>query len=229
MVAPAHQFPTGAVMAPERRLALMEWAQTRGGLVIEDDYDAEFRYDRTPIGALQGLDPSRVAHVGTVSKTLAPGIRLGWVTAPASLIEALVARKSAADSGSPAISQLALAGLLSSGQYERHIAAARRAYRRRRDLLVRELTVALPGLPVRGAAAGMQLLLQLPADTDDITLAEAAAARDINIAPLTPLHLAPSQHRGLLIGFGRLPEHHIPAAVAALAPMLAEAGAMPPA
>jgi GntR family transcriptional regulator / MocR family aminotransferase len=227
VVAPAHQFPTGAVMAPERRLALMEWAQTRGGLVIEDDYDAEFRYDRTPIGALQGLDPSRVAHVGTVSKTLAPGIRLGWITAPARLIEALVARKSAADSGSPAISQLALADLLSSGEYERHVAAARRAYRRRRDLLASELAAKLPALPVCGGAAGMQLLLQLPSDTDDIALAGAAAAQGINIAPLTPLHLAPSQHRGLLAGFGRLPEHNIPAAVAALASVLTETGALP--
>ena len=225
VVAPAHQFPTGAVMAPERRLALIQWAQTHGGLVIEDDYDAEFRYDRTPIGALQGLDPSRVAHVGTVSKTLAPGVRLGWITAPASLIEGLVARKSAADSGSPTISQLALADLLSSGEYERHIAAARRAYRRRRDLLVRELAANRPALPVRGAAAGMQLLLQLPSGTDDIALAEAAAAQGINISPLTPLHLAPSRHRGLLVGFGRLPEHNIPAAAGALASVLAETGA----
>jgi GntR family transcriptional regulator / MocR family aminotransferase len=228
VVAPAHQFPTGAVMAPGRRLAVMEWAKTRDGLVIEDDYDAEFRYDRTPIGALQGLDPSRVAHVGTVSKTLAPGVRLGWITAPASLVEGLVARKSSADSGSPAIDQLALADLLSSGEYERHIAAARRVYRRRRDLLVRELAAKLPALPARGAAAGMQLLLQLPSDTDDIALAEAAAAQGINISPLTPLHLAPSQHRGLLVGFGRLPEHKIPAAVAALASVLTQAGSSPP-
>jgi hypothetical protein len=130
----------------------MQWAQASGGLVIEDDYDAELRYDRTPIGALQGLDPGRVTHVGTAAKTLAPGVRLGWITAPASLVDALAARKSAADSGSPAISQLAFADLLYSGDYERHIAAARRAYRRRRDLLVRELVAELPLLTVRGAA-----------------------------------------------------------------------------
>ncbi|MBO0823425.1 MAG: PLP-dependent aminotransferase family protein [Actinobacteria bacterium] len=228
VVAPAHQFPTGAVMAPDRRLALIEWAQARNRLVIEDDYDAEFRYDRTPVGALQGLDPSSVAHVGTVSKTLAPGVRLGWITAPASLIDGLVARKSAADSGSPAIDQLAFADLLSSGEYERHIGATRRAYRRRRDHLVRELTALLPALPVRGAAAGMQLLLELPSHADDSALAEAAAAQGIKVSPLTPLHLTPSRDRALLVGFGRLPEHNIPAAVGALASVLNEAGALPP-
>lgn len=226
VTAPAHQFPTGAVMTPERRLALIAWAQARRGLVIEDDYDAEFRYDRTPIGAIQGLDPGRVAHVGTVSKTLAPGVRLGWISAPAELAGALVARKSAADSGSPAIDQLALAALLASGEYERHIAAARRAYRHRRDLLVRALAAKLPRLQVLGAAAGMQLLLPLADDTDDVALAEAAAAQGINISPLSPLHLAPSPQRGLLAGFGRLPEHKIPAAVDALSPLLRHADAV---
>jgi GntR family transcriptional regulator / MocR family aminotransferase len=226
VTAPAHQFPTGAVMTPERRLALIRWAQTHDGLVIEDDYDAEFRYDREPIGAIQGLDPGRVAHVGTVSKTLAPGVRLGWISAPADLVDQLMARKSAADSGSPAFDQLALANLLASGEYERHIAAARRAYRRRRDLLVRALAAKLPGLPVVGAAAGMQLLFWLADNADDGALAEAAAAQGINISPLSPLHLVPSPERGLLAGFGRLPEHKIPAAVDALWPLLRPSGAV---
>jgi GntR family transcriptional regulator/MocR family aminotransferase len=225
VTSPAHQFPTGAVMTPERRLALIRWAQTRNGLVIEDDYDAEFRYDRTPIGAIQGLHPGRVAHVGTVSKTLAPGVRLGWISAPADLVDQLVARKSAADPGSPAIDQLALAILLASGEYERHIAAARRAYRRRRDLLVRALAARLPRLQVLGAAAGMQLLLPLAPGTDDAALAEAAAAQGINISPLSPLHLTPSPQRGLLAGFGRLAEHKIPAAVDALSALLRAARA----
>jgi GntR family transcriptional regulator/MocR family aminotransferase len=226
VTAPAHQFPTGAVMSPQRRQSLIRWVQAFDGVVIEDDYDAEFRYDRTPIGAIQGLDPSRVVHVGTVSKTLAPGVRLGWITAPADLIEELVARKSAADSGSPAIDQLALADLISSGKYERHIAATRRVYRRRRDLLVRKLAASLPALPVCGAAAGMQLLLPLGSDIDDVALAQAAAAHGINISPLTPLHLAPSSERGLLVGFGRLSEHKIPAAASALASVLTETGAV---
>jgi GntR family transcriptional regulator/MocR family aminotransferase len=227
VVTPAHQFPTGAVMAPARRQALIRWAVAHRGLVIEDDYDAEFRYDRTPVGAVQGLDPERVAHVGTASKAMAPGVRLGWISAPAELVSDLLARKSAADSGSPAIDQLALADLLSSGEYERHIARARHAYRRRRDLLVRALTANLPGLHIRGAAAGMQLLLPLADDTDDVSLAEAAAAQGINISPLSHFHLAPSPERGLLAGFGRLPEHKIHPAADALSSLLIQAGAAP--
>ena len=227
VVSPAHQFPTGAVMAPARRAALVEWAARTRGLIIEDDYDAEFRYDRTPIGAVQGLDPRRVAHVGTTSKTFAPGLRLGWISAPADLIDDLQARKSAADSGSPAVDQLALADLLTSGDYERHIVRARHAYRRRRDLLLHAVTARLPQLRVSGAAAGMQLLLPLPGQTDDTRLAEAAAARGIGIMALSPLHLARSPERGLLLGFGRLPEHKIPPAVDALWTILNETGVAP--
>ena len=227
VVSPAHQFPTGAVMAPARRAALIEWATRTRGLIIEDDYDAEFRYDRTPIGAVQGLDPRRVAHVGTTSKTFAPGLRLGWISAPADLAGDLQARKSAADSGSPAVDQLALASLLTSGEYERHIVRARHAYRRRRDLLLHALTARFPQLHISGAAAGMQLLLPLPDQTDDTSLADAAAARGIGITALSPLHLARSPDRGLLLGFGRLPEHKIPLAVDALWSVLNETGTAP--
>ena len=227
VAAPAHQFPTGAVMAATRRQALIRWARAHRGLVIEDDYDAEFRYDHTPVGAVQGLDPERVAHVGTASKTMAPGVRLGWISAPAELVTDLLARKSAADSGSPAIDQLALADLLVTGEYERHIVRARHAYRRRRDLLVHALTANLPGLAIRGAAAGMQLLIPLADGADDAGLAATAAAQGINITPLSPFHLAPSPDRGLLAGFGRLPEHKIRPAADALAGLLVRAGAAP--
>jgi GntR family transcriptional regulator/MocR family aminotransferase len=224
VVTPAHQFPTGAVLAPARRAALIEWAVRARRLVIEDDYDAEFRYDRTPIGAIQGLDPGRVAHVGTTAKTFAPGLRLGWISAPADLVDDLQARKSAADSGSPAIDQLALASLLTAGEYERHIVRARHAYRRRRDLLLDALTARFPQLQVSGTAAGMQLLLPLPGQTDDTALAQAAATRGVGITALSPLHLARSPDRGLLLGFGRLPDHKIPLAVDALWAVLSEAG-----
>ena len=224
VVTPAHQFPTGAVMAPARRTALIEWATRTRGLIIEDDYDAEFRYDRTPLGAIQGLDPGRTAHVGTAAKTFAPALRLGWISAPADLVDDLRARKSAADSGSPAIDQLALAGLLTADEYERHIVRARHAYRRRRDLLLHALIARFPGLQVSGAAAGMQLLLPLPDRSDDTILAEAAAARGIGITALSPLHLARSPDRGLLLGFGRLPDHKIPLAVDALWSVLSETG-----
>jgi GntR family transcriptional regulator/MocR family aminotransferase len=135
--------------------------------------------------------------------------------------------KSAADSGSPAVDQLALAGLLSAGDYERHVVRARHLYRRRRDLLQRALAARLPGLQVHGAAAGMQLLLPLADDTDDVGLAEAAAAAGIGISPLSPLHLTPDTQRGLLLGFGRLPEHNIRGAVDALWSVLGEAGVAP--
>jgi GntR family transcriptional regulator / MocR family aminotransferase len=223
VVAPAHQFPTGAVLAPARRSALVDWATRRDALVIEDDYDAEFRYDRTPIGAIQGLDPGRVAHVGTASKTLAPGVRLGWASLPDHLVDEVCQQKSAVDSGSPAIDQLAFADLVSSGAYERSVVRARHAYRRRRDVLVRALRSQVPRLDIRGTAAGMQLLLMLPEGVDDVGIANAARSDGISVSALSPLHLAPSPDRGLLIGYGRLPEPTIETAVRALTSVLAEA------
>jgi GntR family transcriptional regulator/MocR family aminotransferase len=225
VVAPAHQFPTGAVMSRARRLALVEWAAARRSLVIEDDYDAEFRYDRTPVGAVQGLDPERVAHVGTASKTLAPGVRLGWISLPADLVEEVRIRKVLSDSGSPAIDQLALADLLSTGEYERHVVRARHEYRRRRDRLVQAISRRLPGLEIRGAAAGMQVLLQLSDGVDDVAIADVAASRGIAVRSLSPLHLTPNRQRGLLLGYGRLSESRIEDAASALSAIVIEAGA----
>jgi GntR family transcriptional regulator/MocR family aminotransferase len=220
VVAPAHQFPTGAVMTPARRAALTDWAATHRALIIEDDYDAEFRYDRAAIGAVQGLDPGRVAHVGSASKTLAPAVRIGWISAPPDLVEPLREQKSAADSGSPALDQLALAHLLRAGDYERHVVQARRAYRRRRDRIVAALTRRFPDVELRGAAAGMQLLLRLHGDVNDLELVQAASARGINISALSPLHLSPPRAPGLLLGYGRLPEPSIEQAVDALSTVL---------
>jgi len=176
---------------------------------------------------VQGLDPGRVAPVGTTAKTLAPALRLGWITAPAWLAEQLPEAKSAADSGSPVIAQIALANLITSGEYERHIVRVRRTYRHRRDLLLHALSTYLPGLRPHGAAAGMQLLLPLPASANDVAIAEAAARRGLCLTPLSPMHLAPSPEHGLLLGFGRLAEHRIPGAVRALAAALAETNAIP--
>jgi GntR family transcriptional regulator/MocR family aminotransferase len=220
VVAPAHQFPTGVVMAPARRAALVEWAARNGSLVIEDDYDAEFRYDRTPVGAVQGLDPGRVAHVGTASKTLAPGVRLGWVSLPADLVDEVRIRKVLTDSGSPTIDQLAMADLLSTGEYERHVVRARHVYRHRRDRLVRALSMRVPRLKIRGAAAGMQLLLGLSDDVDDVAIADAAASRGIGVRALSPLHLTESHERGLLLGFGRLSDNRIEEGVDALSSVI---------
>jgi GntR family transcriptional regulator/MocR family aminotransferase len=213
IVTPAHQFPTGAVLAPARRSALVAWAESADALIIEDDYDAEFRYDRAAIGAVQGLDPERVAHIGTASKTLAPGCRLGWASLPAHLVDEVKERKAAADSGSPAIDQLAFADLLVSGEYERHVARVRHVYRRRRDRLVTALARAMPALPVRGAAAGMHLLVPLPAGTDDTGIVRAAEERGIRVRALSPLHVDPRPERGLLFGYGRLVEERVDQAV----------------
>jgi GntR family transcriptional regulator/MocR family aminotransferase len=220
MVAPAHQFPTGAVMAPARRTALLTWATKHRALVIEDDYDAEFRYGRSPIGALQGLNPSLVVHVGSASKTLAPGVRLGWMSLPADLVDHIRNRKGITDSGSPVIDQIALAHLVTSGDYDRHITRARHAYRRRRDRLIAALATTLVHPDIRGTAAGMHVLLRLPDDIDDTAIATAAARKGIAVQPLSALHMIANPERGLRLGYGRLPEPRIPQAVHALATIL---------
>jgi GntR family transcriptional regulator/MocR family aminotransferase len=225
VVTPAHQFPTGAVMAPERRAELVAWANRADRLIIEDDYDAEYRYDRNGIGAIQGLDPCRVIHIGTASKTLAPGIRLGWMSLPDEMVDEVRAAKGAQDSGSPALEQLALAELISSGDYDRHVARARHVYRQRRDALIAALAQHLPGLEPHGAAAGLHVLLRLPDDVDDVAIQAAAAERGIGVNPLSPMCRSGPLERGLVVGYSRISAERIDAAVAALAKCLADAGA----
>jgi GntR family transcriptional regulator/MocR family aminotransferase len=227
LVTPAHQFPTGTVMTADRRAALVDWARRRDRLIVEDDYDAEFRYDRVAIGAIQGLDPGRVVHIGTTSKTLAPGIRLGWMSAPVHLVEELKAEKSALDSGSPVLEQLALADLLSSGEYDRHVARARQVYRHRRDTLVAAVGRRLPGLRLDGAAAGLHVLLRLPEGVDDVAIARVAADRGMRVEPMSPMSLVGAPDRGLVLGYSRLPAERIDGAVAALADVMGSVGALP--
>lgn len=213
IVTPAHQFPMGVVMSPLRRQALVAWAQAGQTLIIEDDYDAEFRYDRTPMGAIQGLDPNSVAHVGTASKTMAPAIRLGWLTVPAGLTDEIVALKRALDGGIPAIAQLAFADLLTSGEYERIVGRTRQIYRRRRDRLVRAVSMRMPGQPILGAAAGLHVVLCLPTGLDDVEIAHFAARRGVGVQAISTFHVDTTQERGLILGFGRLPEEKIDRAV----------------
>jgi GntR family transcriptional regulator / MocR family aminotransferase len=154
LLTPAHQFPTGVVLSPARRRALLDWA-AGGGLVLEDDYDAEHRYDRQPVAALQGSAPDRIAYAGSVSKSLAPAMRLGWLIAPRAMQPALLELKHATDLGSPALPQLVLARLLASGDYERHLRSVRSRQRRRRDALLAALRTHLPQARVAGVAAGL--------------------------------------------------------------------------
>lgn len=159
---PAHQFPTGVAYSAARRSRLLEWAREVDGLVVEDDYDGDFRYDRAPVGALQGLDPERVAYTGSVSKSLAPGLRLGWLIAPADMTGELVDRKRTMDLGNPALDQAVLAGFVTSGGYDRQLRRCQRAYRERRDVLTRALAEHFPGTEVSGIAAGLHIIARLP-------------------------------------------------------------------
>ncbi len=226
VVTPSHQFPTGAVMGPERRHALLAWAHDGDRIVIEDDYDAEFRYDRRPLAALQGLDPARVVYVGTASKTLAPALRLGWILAPAALAPAVATAKLAADSGSPALDQLALAHLIASGEHDRHLRRVRRTYAERRDRLVAALAREVPEGRIEGAAAGVHLVLALPVALDPVRLRKANAAHGVVADDLGARRhaLVPRGPTRLVLGYGRVPTAGVDAAVAGLAAALRDAG-----
>jgi GntR family transcriptional regulator / MocR family aminotransferase len=217
LVTPAHQFPTGSVLSGERRRELLAWSETTGGLIVEDDYDAEFRYDREPVRALQGLAPGRVVQLGTVSKTLVPALRLGWLVAPSDLAEEAVRTKRLLDDFSPALDQLALAEFLSRGHYDRHLRRARGVYRKRRDALLAALERWLPELEVEGVAAGLHLLLRLPAGIDDGTISAEAEAARICVPALSAFRLTPSEDGGLVVGYGRLHESAVEPAARALA------------
>jgi GntR family transcriptional regulator/MocR family aminotransferase len=206
LVTPAHQFPTGVVLAPERRRALIAWAQSGvrpgglpGRLVIEDDYDAEHRYDRPPVPALRALAPDHVVHLGSVSKTLAPAIRIGWLLAPAALQSELVEARYWTDLASPALPQLALAHFITSGGFERHLRQVRRRHRARRDALLAALATHLPGAAAHGVAAGLHLLVTLPGD-DDAAVARRAAEAGVRVHPLS-LHRVGDGPPGLVIGY----------------------------
>jgi GntR family transcriptional regulator / MocR family aminotransferase len=202
LVTPAHQSATGVVLEPERRATLAAWARATGALVIEDDYDAEYRYDRHPVGALQGVAPDHVVHVHSVSKTLAPALRLGWAAVPARLVGAVVEEKRLSDLGSPVLEQLTLAAFLERGELDRHLRRTRLVYRRRRDLLLR----ALSGLEVEGVAAGLHVLARLPDGVTEAEAVRAAAARGVAVDPLGPHVAGRPRAPSLLLGYTRLPE-----------------------
>ncbi len=212
LLTPAHQFPTGVVLSPPRRRSLLDWARA-GGLVIEDDYDAEHRYDRAPVPALQSSAADHVAHTGSTSKTLAPGMRLGWLIPPSHLHADLVAAKHASDLGCPALPQLVLAHLLANGAYDRHLRLLRTRQRRRRNAILAALREHLPHARVAGVAAGLHLLItlpDLPGDTDDTDLADKVRGAGVLVHPLSWHRHRPGTP-GLVLGYaahspGRLHE-----------------------
>ncbi|MBV2363185.1 MocR-like pyridoxine biosynthesis transcription factor PdxR [Streptomonospora nanhaiensis] len=214
LLTPAHQFPTGVVLSGERRRALAEWARA-GGIVVEDDYDAEHRYGRPPVPALRSLLPESTCYTGSVSKLLAPALRLGWLLVPRRLHAAAVAAKRFADLGSAVLPQLVLARLMDSGELERHLRAVRRRHRHRRDAMVAALAEHLPGAAVHGAAAGLHLLVTLPPGVGDTALAAACLERGVKVQPLS-WHAQRPQPPGLVLGYGARPPGEIAEGVAAV-------------
>ncbi len=184
VLTPAHQYPTGAVLSAQRRTALAAWARDVGGYVIEDDYDAEYRYDRHPIGALQGVAPDRVIYSGTLSKSLVPGLRLGWLVLPPPLLEPVVSDREATDHSTSTLAQAAFARFLAGGDLDRHLRRTRRIYRRRRDALIAALAHWFPEAIPSGVAAGLHLLVTLPADLDEALVTERALAAGVRVYPL---------------------------------------------
>jgi GntR family transcriptional regulator/MocR family aminotransferase len=216
VLTPSHQWPTGGVLSPEARAAVLQWAQRTGALIIEDDYDAEYRYDRPPVGAMQGLDPERVAYIGTASKTLAPGFRIGWAILPPHLIEPFAEAKLLNDRGSPILDQLTFADFIERGEFDRHLRRMRPAYRSRRDALLDALAQHLPELEPAGIAAGLHLVAWLPAGLDEAAVIEAAAGEGVAVAGVTPYRLVASERGGLIFGYSNLSEREIADGVARL-------------
>ena len=219
LVTPAHQFPTGVVLSPDRRRALLDWARSAGSLIVEDDYDAEFRHDGPPLGALQRLAPEQVAYVGTASKILAPALRLGWLALPASMVAEAADAKWCRDSGSPVLDQVALAHVLTRGDFDRSLRRALRSYRHRRDRLVAELARQLPEARISGAAAGLHVVAIFD-DLDETALVEFAEQRRVSLRGLRSYAVEPTAHAtsdaAIALGYGRLPEPSITDAVQAL-------------
>lgn len=208
LLTPAHQFPMGTVLHPDRRAAAVDWARRTGGLVLEDDYDGEFRYDRQPVGVLQGLAPDHVVHLGTASKSLAPGLRLGWMVLPPSLVDECTAAKGHSDSCG-VLDQLTLAEFITSGAYDRHVRAARLRYRRRRDTLVAALAARAPEVRVTGIAAGLHAVLRLPSGTEQ-SVVQAAAWQGLALHGLATYrheHSVTAPLDALVVGYGTPLDH----------------------
>jgi GntR family transcriptional regulator/MocR family aminotransferase len=225
LLTPAHQFPTGGPLHPERRAAVIDWARARGGVILEDDYDGEFRYDRMPVGAVQGLDPERVIFIGSVSKSLSPAVRLGWMVLPERYVDAVLAAKGEREAWASVLDQLCLADFIRCGAYDRHVRRMRQRYRSRRDHLVAALATRAPHIEVTGVAAGLHAVLRLPPGTERATV-EAATRRGIALDGLAEFRHPDAREPdtpvrdGLVVGCATPPEHAYGAALEALCGVL---------
>lgn len=220
LITPAHQFPTGAVTSGERRRELLHWAAD-GGLILEDDYDAEHRYDRPPVPALRSQLADRLCYMGSVSKLLAPALRTGWMVPPPRYREALINAKRFTDLGNAVLPQLVLARLMESGQLERHLRLLRGRHTRRRDAMINAITEHLPGAVVHGAAAGLHLIVTYAPEVPDTELAAAALARGVKCQPLSWHRQLPGRP-GLVLGYAATSPGVITEGVAALGQALRE-------
>jgi GntR family transcriptional regulator/MocR family aminotransferase len=222
LVTPAHQFPTGRVLSRERRTALIEWAEIGDRLIVEDDFDAEFRYDRVAVGALQGLAPERVLYIGSASKRLAPGMRLGWMLMPSWLAWDLITMKAIEDGGSEVVGQLALCDFIARGELDRHMRRMRLRYQQRHESLLAALARWLPRGQAVGTPAGLYELVELPEEVSESRLLAAAAARGVGMEGLAWHRCSAGGAPGVVLGFGNLSEPAIEQGVRLLAEALAE-------
>ena len=222
IVSPAHQFPTGSVLMPERRAELLDWARRVDGLILEDDYDAEFRYDRRPVGTMQGTDSSRVALLGSLSKTLAPALGIGWIVTPPAWTEALRGTE-VRPAAPPLLDQLTFAEFLGSGGYDRHLRAARKRYRARRDALVAALAARLPEAHVSGAAAGLHVLIRFDGEIAAPGVVAHAARLGLSVSSVQAYRVRNREAAGLVLGYGNLGDGEVERAVQLLARAVAEA------
>ncbi|RSM91465.1 PLP-dependent aminotransferase family protein [Kibdelosporangium aridum] len=225
LLTPAHQCPTGVALGPSRRRELVAWADEVDGVILEDDYDAEFRYDRQPVGSLQGLGPARVIALGSVSKTLTPAIRLGWVLAPPRFVAGIVEEKRLSCRGAPGLDQEALALLMETGRFDRHLRRVREIYRARRDVLAAEAELAFGPGRLHGLAAGCHALLRLPEGTSEDAVVATAATMGVRVNGLGNYRFVPADAQtepdplppALVLGFGNVSEHQISRGIRILA------------
>ena len=224
VLTPAHQFPTGVPLSSPRRAEVLEWARATDGVVIEDDYDGEFRYDQTRIGALQANDPDHVVYLGSLSKVLAPGLRLGWMAVPRRWLDPLLRVRQGSDLHPGVGEQLGLAEYIECGDFDRHLRAARLRYRRRRERLEHALTARAHPLPLSGVPAGLHGLVELPGGHQaELEVLARASAQGLALAGLSRFRITGDQDPdpgGLVIGYARPPAHAFRGALAALLDVL---------
>jgi GntR family transcriptional regulator / MocR family aminotransferase len=223
-VTPSHQYPLGATMSAARRMQLLNWAQTAGSWIIEDDYDSEYRFESAPISSLQGLDRNaRVIYIGTFSKVLFPSLRLGYIVIPQDLVQHFTAVRAAMDIFPPYLSQEVINDFMREGHFARHIRRMRLLYGERRTALVESIREQFGStLEIHGTQAGMHLAVTLPKGLNDREIANKAARKGLWLWPLSPSYLGGKRRQGFVLGFGNTPAEQMPHAVSQLREQLAK-------